>query len=110
MGYPWPSESLPVPCLRLSSDHNEWFVAPETFSYGPLLPPILNISTSLKYSTANRNSPVTRSLSRSTPWVTGQLAHVALPLGLSCPLLRCPSNPGQLSNGYKNVPVESSFS
>ena len=42
--------------------------------------------------------------------MTGQLAHVALPLRLSCPLLRCPSNPGQLSNGYDNVPVESFFS
>jgi transposase InsO family protein len=42
--------------------------------------------------------------------VSGQLAHVALPLGLSCPLLRCPSNPGQLSNGYDNVPVECFFS
>jgi transposase InsO family protein len=41
--------------------------------------------------------------------VTGQLAHVALPLGLSCLLLRCPSNPGQLSNGYDNVPVEECF-
>ena len=40
--------------------------------------------------------------------MTGQLAH-ALPLGLSCLLLRCPSNPGQLSNGYDNVPVEECF-
>ena len=41
--------------------------------------------------------------------MTGELANVALPLRLSCPLLRCPSNPGQLSNGYDNVPVEECF-
>jgi hypothetical protein len=50
---------------RRSSDHNERFGAPETFSYGSLMTPILHSPTSVKYSMANRNSYVTRPVRRS---------------------------------------------